>query len=628
VADERLANQSKWRRLVPDVANLLAEFKRRNVIRAALAYLAAAWLIAQAVGVVGDLITLPAWVGPAVLIVLAVGFVVVVILAWMYELTGHGFKTEAEVRADPSLVRVPARYLEYLTIGLLTTALGYFIWESRFDSEAGTADETISVAVLPFADLSPGSDQAWFSNGMADELMNALIRISELRVAGRRSVLSFDPASQSLAEFARSVGVSHVLEGTVRTANNRIRVSAQLVRAADGFNVWSQVFDEELTDIFAIQDRISEGVMNGLRLHIRGSDQFLPAAVSERGTDFASYEAYLQGRYYLSRRTGPDLEKAIDYFEESLRIEPDRSKTHSGIASVYAFMPYYSQVRSLEEIGALARSHATTAVRLDPSNAEAHSILGLIHMTAYRDWAKAASALALAYQYAPGDADIVNVYGDYFYAVGDYASAEEMEGTAAGLEPLSAIHQLELGLVYAFRGQYGKAIQQAELAIKLNGDLQNAWWQLSRSYIYSGDLPSASRVLHGNEAELGARYAARVRALLAAKEGDLEVPQSIAADEERAFLETGGSPAIVAFLFALAGDDVNAAAYVERAFDSNDAILISPMYFFLPEDWHNLSKLQEALNKPGLRELYDLRRRHVAAGTGRVLDSALANPTG
>jgi len=610
------------------VANLLAEFKRRNVIRAALAYLAAAWLIAQAVGVVGDLITLPAWVGPAVLIVLAVGFVVVVILAWMYELTGHGFKTEAEVRADPSLVRVPARYLEYLTIGLLTTALGYFIWESRFDSEAGTAGETISVAVLPFADLSPGSDQAWFSNGMADELMNALIRISELRVAGRRSVLSFDPASQSLAEFARSVGVSHVLEGTIRTANNRVRVSAQLVRAADGFNVWSQVFDEDLTDIFAIQDRISEGVMSGLRLHIRGSDQFLPAAVSERGTDFASYEAYLQGRYYLSRRTGPDLEKSIDYFEESLRIEPDRSKTHSGIASVYAFMPYYSQVRSLEEVGALAKSHATTAVRLDPGNAEAHSILGLIHMTAYRDWAKAESALALAYQYAPGDADIVNVYGDYFYAVGDYASAEEMEGTAAGLEPLSAIHQLELGLVYAFRGQYGKAIQQAELAIKLNGDLQNAWWQLCRSYIYSGDLHSARRVLHGNEAELGARYAARVRALLAAKEGDLEVPQSIAADEERAFLETGGSPAIVAFLFALAGDDVNAAAYVERAFDSNDAILISPMYFFLPEDWLSLGKLQEALNKPGLRELYDLRRRHVAAGTGRVLDSVPAYPTG
>ncbi len=600
------------------MANVLAELKRRNVIRVVLAYLAASWLIAQFVTVLGDLIALPGWVGPAVLVVLAAGLVVVVILAWMYELTGQGFKSEAEIQADPSLVRVPARYLEYLTIGLLTIALGYFIWESRFDREGDTTPATISVAVLPFADLSPGGGQTWFATGMADELMNALIGISDLRVAGRRSASRFDPDRQSLAEFAESIGVSHVLEGSVRTANNRIRVSAQLVRATDGFNVWSQVFDEELTDIFVIQDRISEGVLRELQLHIGASDRFLPAAVSERGTDFAAYEAYLQGRYYLSRRTGPDLEKAIDYFEESLRREPDRSKTHSGIASVYAFMPYYAQVRSLKEIGLLARAHAETAVRLDDSNAEAHSILGFIHMIAERDWAKAESALARAYELGRGDAEIVNVYGDYFYTVGDYASAEKMERSAAELEPLSAVHQLELGLVYAFRGQYTKAIQQAELAVKLGGDFQNAWWQLCRSYIFSGDVESASRVLQENEAGLGARYAARARALLAAREEDNAVLRSIAAGEERAFQEIGGSPTIIAYFFALAGDDVNAAAYVERAFDSDDPILVSPMYFFLPDDWRGLTKLQAALSKPGLREVYELRRSYIAAGTGRV----------
>jgi TolB-like protein len=602
------------------VTNLFAEFKRRNVIRAALAYMAAAWLIAQFVTVLGDLVTLPAWIGPAVLAILGAGFIVVVILAWMYELTGQGFKTEAEIEADPSLVRVPARYLEYVTIGLLTIALGYFIWESRFHSEAGAAGDAISVAVLPFQDLSPGNDQAWFATGMADELMNALIRISGLRVAGRRSVASFDPARQSLSEFAASVGVSHVLDGSVRTANNRIRVSAQLVRAADGFNVWSQVFDEQLTDIFEIQDRISEGVIIGLELHIGGSGEHLPTPASERSTDFESYEAYLQGRYYLSRRTAADLEKAIAYFEESLRIEPDRSHTHSGIAAVYAFMPYYSQLRPGEEIAALAKGHATTAISLDPRNAEAHSILGLIHMNAERDWAKAESALARAYEFGAGDADILNVYGDYFYAVGDYASAEEMEGAAARLEPLSAIHQLEVGLVHAFRGQFAKAIQQAELAIKLNSELQNSWWQLCRSYIYSGDLAAASEVLQQNEDALGARYAARVRALLAARQDERAALQAIAADEERVFLETGGSPTIVAFLFALAGDDANASSYVERAFGTNDPILISPMYFFLPEDWNGLRRLQEALDKPGLRELYDLRRRHIVDGTGRVLN--------
>jgi TolB-like protein/Tfp pilus assembly protein PilF len=602
------------------VANLLGEFKRRNVIRVVLAYLAAAWLIAQFVTVLGDLITLPVWVGPAVLVVLAVGLVVVAALAWMFELTAEGLKTEAEVRADPSLDRVPARFLEYLTIGMLTVALGYFIWESRFHPEPATSDEAISVAVLPFKDLSPEGDQAWFATGMAEELMSSLIRIPELRVAGRRSVANFDPGRQTLAQFAEAVGVSHVLEGSVRTANNRVRVSAEFVRAADGFNVWSQVFDQELSDIFEIQDRISEGVINGLALHIAGSDGRLSAAVADRSTDFASYEAYLQGRYYLSRRTGADLEKAIAYFSESLRLEPDRSKTHSAIASAYAFMPYYAQVRTAGDIGALAKAHATTAIRVDPHNAEAHSILGYVHMNSDRDWAAAESAFARAYELGAGDADIVNLYGDYFYMVGDYATAEQMEGTAAMLEPLSAIHQLELGLVFAFRGKYEQAIQQAELAIKLNSDLQNAWWQLCRSYITSGDSDSATRVLRENEVALGARYAARVRALLAAEAGDIAMLQSIAIDEERVFLDEGGSPTIVAFLFALAGDDVTSAAYVERAFASNDAILVSPMYFFLPEDWDDLGKLQNALGKQGLRELYDLRRMYIEAGAGRVLE--------
>lgn len=606
------------------MASLLGEFKRRNVIRVVFAYLAAAWLIAQFVTVLGDLITLPAWIGPAVLVVLAVGLVVVIVLAWMYEFTAQGLKTEAEIRADPSLDRVPARYLEYLTIGMLTIALGYFIWESRFDSEASSTGNVISVAVLPFADLSPEGNQAWFATGIVDELMNSLTRIPELRVAGTRSVARFDPAEQTVAEFAKAVGVSHVLEGSVRTANNRIRVSAQLVRAADGFNVWSQVFDQQLTNIFEIQDRISEGVINGLALHIAGSDGYLPVAVSERNTNFASYEAYLQGKYHLSRRTGPDLHKAIAYFSESLRLKPDRSRTHSGIASAYAFMPYYSQVSTLGELGALAKAHATTAIHLDPQNAEAFSILGFIHMNSDRDWPAAEAAFARAYELAAGDADIVNLYGDYFYVVGDYATAEKMEGTAAMLEPLSAVHQLELGLVFAFRGKYKQAIQQAELAIKLNGDLQNAWWQLCRSYIVSGDPGSAARVLRENEDALGARYAARVRALLASDAGDRATLQAIAIDEERVFLNEGGSPAMVAFHFALAGDGMKSAAYIERAFASNDAILISPMYFFLPEDWNDLDKVRKALNQPVLRELYELRRRHIGAGTGRARRQSIA----
>lgn len=600
------------------MATLLEELKRRHVIRVALAYLAAAWLIAQLVTVLRDLASLPAWLGPATLVVLASGFVVAVVLAWMYELTGQGLKTEAELRADPSLVRVPARYLDYLIIALLTMALGYFIWESRFAGQA-PAPDTISVAVLPFDDLSPDEELAWFANGMAEELMNALVRVPGLRVAGRRSASSFDPGRQSLGEFAESVGVSHVLEGSVRTAADRIRVSAQLVRAADGFNVWSQVFDEASADVFEVQDRISTGVLNGLRLHVGNPEGRFSAAERERDTDFKAYQAYLQGRYYLSRRTAEDLERAVGYFEEALRFEPGRSSTHSALAAVYAFMPYYMQQRSVSEAGRLATTHAETAIRLDPGNAEAHSVLGVVQMNFARDWERARDSMARAFQLGAGDAEIVNLYGDYFYIVGDYLSAAEMEGAAASLEPLSAIHQLELGLVHDFRGEYEQAIQQAELAISLNRDLRNAWWQLCRSWVHAGRAEEAARLLREDPDRLGPRYAARVRALIAAHDGDRDVLRSIAADEEQVFLESGGSPTTLAFLFALAGDDAAAARYVELALESADAILVSPMYFFLPEDWDGLTALQRALDRPGLRELYALRRGYIASGAGRVV---------
>ena len=597
------------------MANLLDELKRRNVIRVALAYLAAAWLVAQFMATLGDLVTLPDWVGPALLVIVVAGFVVVVSLAWIYDLTGQGLKTDAELRADPALARIQARYLDYLIIGLLTIALGYFIWESRFGPRAPSQETPISIAVLPFADLSPDGGQEWFAIGMADDLMNALVRIPGLRVAGRRSASTFDPDRQNLAEFASAIGVSHVLEGSVRTDGSTIRISAQLVRAADGFNVWSQVFDAEATDVFDVQHRIAENVLNGLRLHIGVDSPVVPA----QDTDFASYQAYLKGRYHLSRRTAPDLQQAVAFFEESIRLEPDRSRTHSGLAAVYAIMPYYAQSRSMARIDDLARTQAEAAIRLDDTNAEAHSILGMIHMTFSRDWARARSSFARAFELSAGDADILNLYGDYFYVVGDYVSAEKMEGAAAVLEPLSAVHQLELGLVYDFRGQYDRAIEQATLAITLNSDLQNAWWQLCRSYIHSGSTELAEQELRQNAERLGPRYAARVRALLAAERGDQTTLQSLAADEEQEFLQSGGSPTIVAFLFALAGDDTNAAAYVKRAIDSGDAILVSPMYFFLPEDWGNLDKLQQALAEPGLVELYDLRRRNIQSRTGRVL---------
>jgi TolB-like protein/Tfp pilus assembly protein PilF len=592
------------------------ELKRRNVVRWAVAYLTAAWLLAQLVTVLGDLVALPAWVGPVVLIVLGTGFIIVVVLAWFYDLTEQGLRTEAEIKSDPLLKRLSHRYLDYAIIALLAIALGYFIWESRFRAGPEVDSAIVSVAVMPFDDLSPARDQSWFAEGMTAELMNALVRIPGLSIAGRRSVEHFDASRQSLSQFADSIGVSHVLEGSVRTANGRVRVSAQLVRAGDGFNVWSDVYDEQLTDVFEIQDRIAQGVIDGLQVHFLASGRTSSIASMEAGTDFDSYKLYLQGRYHLSRRSRDDLEQAVSFFKQSLEAEPQRSRTHSALAATYAVMPYYGISDVTGALAAAARYHAETALKSDSGNAEAYSILGMLHMIHDRDWSKARAAFEKAYELAPGSADIANLYGDFFYVIGDYVSAEHMEGIAARLDPLSAVNQLELGLVFSFRGEFDKAISQSELAIELDRSLPNAWWQLFRGNILADNPDVAASILEKHADELGAKNVAEAGAWLAAYEQRHEDLLGIA-DNAASHLNIG--PTALALIYALAQDGDSAARYINQAYESHDAILVSPMYFYLPEDWKDLPEVQDALDKDGLKELFELRRTFIARETGRKI---------
>ncbi|MGB5258850.1 MAG: tetratricopeptide repeat protein [Woeseiaceae bacterium] len=599
------------------MSGLFEELQRRNVVRVVIAYLTAAWLVAQLVTVLGDLVELPDWVGPVLLIVLIIGFFVAATLAWFYELTGEGLKTEAQIKSDPSLRRVPDSYLNYTIIALLTIALGYFIWESRFRADTGTGLETMSVAVMPFEDLSAAGDHSWFAAGMTDELMNALVRIPGLSIAGRRSVQRFESSKQRLSEFAESIGVTHVLEGSIRTAENRMRVSAQLVRVSDGFNVWSAVYDEPVADVFAVQDRIADGVIDGLQVHILEADRPVSMALTESETGFESYKLYLQGRYHMARRTPDDLDEAIRYFEGSLQADPQRSRTHSALAAVYVVMPYYGARRAPDEMAAAARFHANAALRSDARNAEAHSILGVLHMTRDRDWDKAKAAFEAAYQLAPGSADVANLYGDFLYAIGDYASAERTEGRAARLDPLSAVNQLELGLTHAFLGDFEKSIRQSELAIKLDEKLPNAWWQLFRSQFLAGNIGAAEQLVAENADSLGEAFAANARIMLAAQQGEYGKAKQLADTHAGTQIGQVSSFTKLAFLYALAQEDKTAAQYIEQAYATGDAILISPMYFFLPEDWRGMPEIQKALEKPGLRELFQLRRGFIAAGSGR-----------
>lgn len=594
----------------------LEELRRRNVVRVAVGYLALAWLAIQLVNELGPILGMPDWFPRLVVGLLAVGFVIAVVLSWIYELTDQGIRTTSEVDLDASLRSVGGRKLDFVIIGLLLLALGYFVWESRFAPVADAVDVR-SIAVLPFQDLSPSGDQEHFADGMAEELLSVLSRLSGLRVAGRTSSFAFKGRDLPLEAIAGELGVTHILEGSIRTSGQRFRIAARLVSAADGFQVWSREFNGPMADVFSVQDQISAGVVEGLKVHFEDSGQEglrpIPATAN-----LEAYDEYLLGRYHLARRTAESLQHAQQHFRAAIALDPAYAPGWSALATTLAVSPYYLPVDSPADLAEQIRMTARRALELDADNSEAYAALGSVQMAFDRDWAAAADALAKAVSLSPSDAVSINLYGDYFYVIGDYASALTWESHAAELEPLSAVHQHELALVLGFLGRLDEAIERESRAVRLNPEFRNAWSALVRMLIESGQHEEARTVLTEQAAVLGTGSSLWLNALLELAVGNRESARA-AADSLAA--EAGlkqRSLTHAAYLFARLGDDHQAADLVRAAVAAGDPILVSPLYFFLPEDFPAMPQLRSALDQPELRALFNLRRINFEAGTGRA----------
>ncbi len=594
------------------------ELKRRNVVRVALAYLAVAWVVIQLVGEIGPILNLPEWLPRLILGLLGLGFLISVILAWIYELTDKGVKRTEEMDRDASLHSKYDRQLNYVVIGALTLALSYFVWESRFSVAPPATKALDSIAVLPFTDMSPGHDQEYFADGMAEELLNALSRIPGLKVTGRSSSFAFKNRDVDLRSIAQQLGVTHILEGSVRTSGNQLRVTAQLINAEDGFQLWTQEFDGDLSDIFVVQDEISNQVVAGLKLHIGSSGSAGLPKFPKTG-NMQAYDEYLLGRFHLARRTPQSILQANNAFRAAIKGDPNYSPAYSALAITLAVTPYYRGVESLPDLAAEAKDMALKAIAMDEQNSEAFAALGFITLGFDRDWNTAAESLARAVDLHPNDAVNANFYGDFLYTIGDYQLAEIYEKRAAELNPLSAANQHELALVYHLMGRWQDAIELEKMALQLNPDFRNARSSLARMLLESGQYEELDELLVAHDESIGEQSALWIKAKL----------DILAGNHDSALLKTdrllqlrrekGQSQVSVGMLYALLKKDEIASELLEKAYTDGDPILISPLYFFLPEDWPGLPMVQQALNKPDLVELFNLRRANISAGKGRVL---------
>ena len=308
---------------------LISELRRRNVLRMAVLYVVAAWLIMQVAEVVKDLANLPDWIGPTVLVLLAIGFPIALVLSWFYEITPEGIGLDKDVEGHAKS-QSPGRHVNFLLISLLSAAVVLFAYDKWW--AAGPPEQ--SIAVLPFENMSADPDQEYFSDGLTDTLSHMLAQVPEFKVAARTSSFAFKGSQQDIREIGQALGVAHVLEGSVQRASGRIRITAQLVRADDGFDVWSKSYDRGLEDIFAIQDEIANRVSQALTRSLLGSND-TKSIVGVGTNDVAAYDLYLNAITEQAKASFGALQASEGLLKDALAKDPDFLDARTQLASNY-----------------------------------------------------------------------------------------------------------------------------------------------------------------------------------------------------------------------------------------------------------------------------------------------------
>ncbi|HKP65060.1 MAG TPA: adenylyl cyclase, partial [Casimicrobiaceae bacterium] len=356
----------------------ISELRRRNVIRAAAFYAASAWLVVQVATQVFPFFDVPTWTVRWLVVAAVLGFPFLIAFAWFYEITPQGLKRESEVERDASIARATGRRLDRWIIAVMGVAIVVLL-ANQFVAHRSESAATIaapaaagasvaaapekSIAVLPFTDMSPGHDQEYFSDGIAEELLNALAKLRDLKVAGRTSSFSFKGRNDDLRSIGKALGVANILEGSLRKQGDKVRITAQLIQVSDGFHLWSDTYDGDVSDVFALQERIAVAIADKLELVLEGGPdrRIVPIAT----TNPEAHALYLEATGIFDRREGARFPDAIDKLERAIALDPKFARAHSRLAALVAIAPTYTKLDPNAAIETV-ETHARMASELDP----------------------------------------------------------------------------------------------------------------------------------------------------------------------------------------------------------------------------------------------------------------------
>jgi TolB-like protein/Flp pilus assembly protein TadD len=551
--------------------NFFAELRRRNVYKVAVAYIVAGWALSQGIAQVFPVFDIPNWIIRSIVLLIIVGLPVALVLAWMFEITPQGIKRTHTADAMPASAR-PKKYgWVYVVVVGVAVSIGLFFLgrytASTPRQDAGPARTPAkSIAVLPFDNLSRDPDNAYFTEGVQDEILTRLAKVADLKVISRTSTQHFKSAPENLPQIAKQLGVTNILEGSVQKVADQVRVNVQLINARTDEHIWADTYDRKLTDIFAVESEIAQAVAQALQATLTGSEK---SSIAKKPTENPeAYELYLKGRFFWNKRTGVDLRKAIEYFQQAIAKDPNYALAYAGVADSHLLLPTYGGTSTREAI-TQARPAVTKALELDDSLAEAHASAALLY-TLELQFERGIQQLERAIQLNPNYATAHHWLRLNYMSLGRFDQAIAEEKRALELDPLSLIINADLGWVYFNARRYDEAEAQVRKTLEMDANFFLAHFYLGCVLKLKGRvaqaIPEFQKAFDLNHdlyalAMLGQAYA---------RNGQTEEACKVLAQINEEAKSRYVAPYALALAFLGLGEKERALAELERAYQTQD----------------------------------------------------------
>jgi TolB-like protein/tetratricopeptide (TPR) repeat protein len=573
-----------------DTPSFFSELKRRNVYKVGIAYIVGGWALSQGIAQVFPVFDVPNWIIRLLVVLIIAGLPVALVLSWMFEITPEGVKRTEDVdRTKPH--SIGGAWI-YVVVAAATISIGlFFLGRYTAPTNVGPVSTSKkSIAVLPLLNESGDPKDEYFSDGLSEELIAELAQISGLKVIGRSSSFRFKDRKEEPKSIGEKLGVSTLLEGTVRKQGDRVRIVAALVSARDGITLWTQTFDRELKDIFAVQQEIARAVAQSLQVTLLGTEN---SSTQMATTSVEAHNAYLQGHFHFRRSNVEAFRQAIAYFDQAIELDPNYAPVYAERAEAWTLLGDLSGQRTTAY--PKARSDANKAVRLAPALAEAHAALGWVHCFTEWNFAEGLPELEQAKKLSPANPTANDLLARIVVYLGKVEEAERQARQAVELDPLSVATQFNLGRVLFVAGK----LDEAEACGRKVAELQptasssHRWQVLVAVQRHDGEAALREAQLEPDAAfhrfELMLAHYIRGEQQAA----DAALADLIAHDRDRLAYQ-------IAEAYALRGEKDKAFKWLQISFDNHDGGTLSLLVDPLLRGLHDDPRYKSFLAKLGL----------------------------